>query len=107
MCNEFQWMNEWNCKIARIFILHELWVWGEDKKSDFLMTQLQSLAKQLNLFKVSSSLSTKMYLQFISLTTEEEEGVMIHDDIWLYLNLNKIELANKLKVELSLLIVAS
>lgn len=70
------------------------------------MMQLLSLAKQLNLFKVSSSLSTKMYLQFISLTTEEEEGVMNHDDIWLYLNLNKIELANKLTVELSLLIVA-
>lgn len=70
------------------------------------MMQLLSLAKQLNLFKVSSSLSTKMYLQFISLTTEEEEGVMNHDDIWLYLNLNKIELANKLTVELSLRIVA-
>lgn len=69
------------------------------------MMQLLSLAKQLNLFKVSSSLSTKMYLQFISLTTEEE-GVMNHDDIWLYLNLNKIELANKLTVELSLRIVA-
>lgn len=67
MCNEFQWMNKWNCKIARIFILHELW--GEDKKSNVIMTQLQAIKF---IYSFITFLSTKMYWQSISLTTEED-----------------------------------